>query len=1213
MALSTFGQRPTEPTSTFKVTPHSPTAAALGKYVDLPVSLATGTPQINIPLYEIKSGELTLPISLTYQATGFRVGERAGWTGLGWSLNAGGVVSRTIRDKKDDGSFERPSQSFGWGNYQVDTPKVNNPTDYRYLNGLMDSGILPDGQPDMFSFSFPGHSGKFIRPTWQSIQLLPIQPLDVSFSGQEPSINSRLDMAKWTIVDEKGQIFEFEATELNERPHGKDVSSWFLTRMTSASGRDVITFEYSEPHEYTMSVVQSETHVRSLSGLPVRQDRDVSMPFKMFTRHLKAIRFAEGSVEFIASTRGRDDVPGEVKLESMVVRHRDEDAMRRFDLTYSQARNPAERMQLTSLTESYVEGKHLTHHFTYHATRLPHPESLVQDHWGFFNRNLEGLAGISYDGLGGSLIPSDMADLVNLDFQLRGLNRSPDGKYGQADMLTRITYPTGGYAAFAYEGHDYDGPRVFETRREQVVTAQATYSSGPDPRYTSPWMGYANGTSPTTTRPSVIQRFTVPITATNVEVETGVHTSSTNTNPRHWTAISIRLADDGTDDITAERFSRLPEEYSSTRTSTAPVRVELTPGQNYAIKCMAETEGTVVTATVSATVPTETYSLPQAGGVRVRAITLHDGISHANDIVKQYSYRSFSNPLRSSGAINGMPKYVNRFLDKYEPQVGLGDPIMDPLKPDLPVWRLMITASSQSTLGGGAHIFYKQVEETIDGGSGGRSRYEYVGTRRGPGGYGYPHVPGNDSSRQAPLLIQQTDFNATGDKVREVQYRYRTLPALNKLTRGYGLVMTPKANLCRGTLPELFPDLTRFIPVKPFVMFSEFEYLAETKEYRYGTSPGQQSQLSISRTYYENPQHLQPTRMVQVTTPQDSLVTITQYPTDYATATPADEPSRALVGLRDEHRLATVVEQLQWRVRNGQSQLVSATLQHFKSVPLRPAPRGHRPFILPARTYALRAATPLASTDFVASTITDGTFRQSAAYQEVLRYEQYDSKANPTLVRSPQDAPSCLLWSDAGRRVLAEVKNALPGYAAYTSFEPLALGGWKYPVPAALAAHRQGGGRTGLWAYRLAESTQSVGLDSLPAATYLLSFWATGRPVLVLNGAQRPPLTSADVVATAPGNWACYQVRLSAPALTSLFLNAQPGQEMLLDELRLHPVDAQMTTYTYDPVVGMNSQTDPTGRTLTYEYDALGRLQRVRDEKGRVLSEQEYHLVGRPN
>ena len=71
-------QTPAPPASTFKVTPHSPTAAALGKYVDMPVTLATGTPEITIPLYTIECGELRLPLSLSYQATGFRVSERAG-------------------------------------------------------------------------------------------------------------------------------------------------------------------------------------------------------------------------------------------------------------------------------------------------------------------------------------------------------------------------------------------------------------------------------------------------------------------------------------------------------------------------------------------------------------------------------------------------------------------------------------------------------------------------------------------------------------------------------------------------------------------------------------------------------------------------------------------------------------------------------------------------------------------------------------------------------------------------------------------------------------------------------------------------------------------------------------------------------------------------------------------------------------------------------
>jgi hypothetical protein len=337
---------------------------------------------------------------------------------LAGASNASGVINRTIRDKKDDGSFERPRRNFGWGEDQLNTPDTGVDADYHYLNQMMDTGILPDGQPDVFSFSFPGHSGKFIRPTMQSIQLLPIQPLDISFSGQEPSTNGVRDMAKWTIIDEKGQLFEFGATEISERAHGRDVASWFLAHMTSVSGRDVLDFEYSKPHEYTMSVVQSETHIRSLSGQPISRDRNVSMPFKMFTRHLKAIRFAEGSIEFYASDRGRQDVPGEVKLDSVVVRDRSGRATKRIALIY---RPRAESCRAHEVDHRYgvdAGGQHSTHHFTYNAIHLPHPESLVQDHWGFFNRNLEDVRGIDYQGLGGSLIPADTVDLVDLRFRL---------------------------------------------------------------------------------------------------------------------------------------------------------------------------------------------------------------------------------------------------------------------------------------------------------------------------------------------------------------------------------------------------------------------------------------------------------------------------------------------------------------------------------------------------------------------------------------------------------------------------------------------------------------------------------------------------------------------------------------------------------------------------------------------------------------------------
>ena len=80
-----------------KILPPSPNTASLGKYGEVPVGLYTGIPQISIPLTSIQDGSLSVPISLSYHAGGVRVEEIASWVGLGWSLNAGGVITRQVR------------------------------------------------------------------------------------------------------------------------------------------------------------------------------------------------------------------------------------------------------------------------------------------------------------------------------------------------------------------------------------------------------------------------------------------------------------------------------------------------------------------------------------------------------------------------------------------------------------------------------------------------------------------------------------------------------------------------------------------------------------------------------------------------------------------------------------------------------------------------------------------------------------------------------------------------------------------------------------------------------------------------------------------------------------------------------------------------------------------------------------------------------------
>ena len=251
--------------------PPSPTVAALNEYVDVPVSLYTGVPQIDIPLYEINSLELSLPISLSYHSNGVKVEETPSWVGANWSLNAGGVISRNMNTLPDDvkdrfiridhTTLARPYIPDGHGeplacmyNYQVN--KAGRDFDrgagylysggseaynyfYDYLAGeiggpalfedddpqhwanrqkrnmtrqiLDNRGI--DLSPDIFYYNFGPYTGKFVLTVTGKVQLIPQDNIKISLIR---STGSDEEIIGFEVVDDQGIKYTFEAIERTE-------------------------------------------------------------------------------------------------------------------------------------------------------------------------------------------------------------------------------------------------------------------------------------------------------------------------------------------------------------------------------------------------------------------------------------------------------------------------------------------------------------------------------------------------------------------------------------------------------------------------------------------------------------------------------------------------------------------------------------------------------------------------------------------------------------------------------------------------------------------------------------------------------------------------------------------------------------------------------------------------------------------------------------
>lgn len=143
--------------------------------------------------------------------------------------------------------------------------------------------------------------------------------------------------------------------------------------------------------------------------------------------------------------------------------------------------------------------------------------------------------------------------------------------------------------------------------------------------------------------------------------------------------------------------------------------------------------------------------------------------------------------------------------------------------------------------------------------------------------------------------------------------------------------------------------------------------------------------------------------------------------------------------------------------------------------------------------------------------------------------------------------------------------------------------------------------------------TGGVSRAALPPGDYEVSFWAKGGRSNVVLAVDQELSWSQGPLNQKGFHLVRARVRVTTGTAGnptgSISLDAQ-GREVAIDELRLHPTGAQMTTYTHSPFVGVTSTTDPSGRTTTYEYDGMGRLLRTRDEQGRILSQQQYHYAG---
>lgn len=446
-----------------KVIPPSPDIASLVKYAEIPVGHSTGVPDVNIPIYTVNAGKLSLPISLSYHASGIKVRDIASVVGLGWSLNAGGSIARTVLGRSDEsGDYVAPYKTTD--DLQAARALVSGYGDAVNLTNYfqnMEKGNF-ETQSDRYAYNFNGKSGIF-RFDWLNgnIHLIPYAPLKIS----KEYINNVVSPTNlyYSITDEDGTKYFFESAEVTSQGGLSPITAWNLTKIVSVDGKDEIRLYYSTG-EVFIQVSESVSVIKNPGNTLFDHRRiDPSTSFirtpigsQYFPKRLDSIATNNGIIRFNYSADRQDG--RQMRLTNITVNSRVSNAplksavigqsyfgntgdhtlrLRMDNLQLQGDANTAVENYAFGYNHNVPPGYYLTNGYVFPGGSS-FPPYILEDYWG-------------YSG-SGSGIPSEfLGFLSSSERSVYGGNRNPNIVNMQDCILQQITYPSGGHTVFEFE------------------------------------------------------------------------------------------------------------------------------------------------------------------------------------------------------------------------------------------------------------------------------------------------------------------------------------------------------------------------------------------------------------------------------------------------------------------------------------------------------------------------------------------------------------------------------------------------------------------------------------------------------------------------------------------------------------------------------------------------------------------------------------------
>ena len=455
----------------------TPKSMEMIRHGHLSSNLNGGTMEFEVPIYTIEDRDFNIPITLQYSSGGFRPNQQTGEAGLGWSLLVGGAITREIVGL-DDIDNVGGSTHFYRNEFATDTkiytlPNTISITYDQFGKYPYASTVHCETTSDVYHFTMPGHSGNFVYQhdstaflaygtsggagTYNIEYVTDSTPSHfVITTGDGYKYRFGYSLPYGQAVEQTFSRLPKSGGEQGSQLTSGDLTTvtWLLDQITAPNGRKVI-FIYEGKN--LSSTIPDPTDDVITTFCARETDVDGTKYYKeasiTTTKYLKRIvvdslSTAKTAVAFSWTRSSSKEINAGTldKYSNLVTKTQ--------KLTGIQVASGGQTIRNANMTYTEWGCRPLlstvaiigcgNYSFQYNTQNTIPPDITTNDvdFWGFYNGRIVPETSINPMG-----VTDGLSEYITSNF------RNPDWTKSILGMLTRITYPTGGYTDIQYEAN----------------------------------------------------------------------------------------------------------------------------------------------------------------------------------------------------------------------------------------------------------------------------------------------------------------------------------------------------------------------------------------------------------------------------------------------------------------------------------------------------------------------------------------------------------------------------------------------------------------------------------------------------------------------------------------------------------------------------------------------------------------------------------------